>query len=196
MSETLSDADSFAEAAGLGGALAPDQISLALAARETRNAGGGAPPPSLAALTVLASARNERPLPGLARAHGGLHPPPDADALLAQGYSVPAAPRELPLPVRRGEKKEPAAADSAAAAASAAAAKEGGAGGSGRAGAARRRGNGGGGGADAAASPAPAPAPSSRPQAPRGGGRVTRRRGAAPAPGNKLGSGSDDEMGE
>ena len=83
VSETLSDADAFAEAAAgqTGGVLAPDHISLALAAREARNAGGGAPPPSLAALTAMASARNARPLPALARAQG-LHPPPDADALL------------------------------------------------------------------------------------------------------------------
>lgn len=134
----------------------------------------------------MAAARNARPLPALARAQG-LHPPPDADALLAQGYSVPAAPRELPARRKVGGEGE----DEGEAAA-AATAVGGAAGGSGRAGAAaRRRGSVGGGGETA-------PAPSSRPQAPRGGGRASsRRRGAAPASGNKLADeGEGDEMSE
>ena len=97
------------------------------------------------------------PLPALSRAQG-LHPPPDADALLAQGYSVPAAPREL-TKKRDGENGAAAAAAAAAGAAGAGAAT-----GSGRL------------------------------QAPRGGGRASRRRGIAPAPGNKLDGGGDDDM--
>ena len=92
------------------------------------------------------------PLPALSRAQG-LHPPPDADALLAQGYSVPAAPREL-TKKRDGEN----------------------------------------GAAAAGAAGAGAATGSGRLQAPRGGGRASRRRGIAPAPGNKLDGGGDDDM--
>lgn len=83
----------FAESAGHA-ATGPtaDDVALASAARDGVAAGG---PPPAALLAALAAARNAAPLPPLAR-KAGLHPPPDADALLGQAYSVPPAPRAPP----------------------------------------------------------------------------------------------------
>ena len=93
---SLPSHQTFAEAAGHGATgPTPDDIALAASSARDARALSGAPPHAL--LSALASRRNAQPLPPLVR-RGGLHPPPDADALLGQGYSVPPAPRAPPPP--------------------------------------------------------------------------------------------------